>query len=66
MKGGEHVRIIIDGNPKEIAALVLAVQGRRDAKSLCAEVKEQFTKEFASQLADAHTHSFYSGQVEKR
>ena len=29
MKGGEHVRIIIDGNPKEIAALVLAVQERQ-------------------------------------
>ncbi len=60
------MKVILEGAPKEIAALVLAVQGRRDAKSLCAEVKEQFTKEFASQLADAHTHSFYSGQVEKR
>jgi len=29
MKGGEHVRIIIDGDPKEIAALVLAVQERQ-------------------------------------
>ena len=32
MKGGEHVRIIIDGNPKEIAALVLAVQERQKQK----------------------------------
>ena len=29
MKGGEHVRIIMDGDPKEIAALVLAVQERQ-------------------------------------
>ena len=36
MKGGEHVRIIMDGDPKEIAALVLAVQERqgKDAHSI--------------------------------
>lgn len=33
MKGGESVKCIIDGEPKEIAALVLELQERQDGST---------------------------------
>lgn len=42
VEGGKHVIIIMDGDPKEIAALVLAVQERQElADSVAGKIAKE-------------------------
>ena len=45
------MEVIIKGDPKEIAALVLAVQGRQISVD---EIMKQITDQIASELSSVH------------
>lgn len=50
-KGVRFMEIIIKGDPKEIAALVLAVQGQQISVD---EIMKQITDQIASELSSVH------------
>lgn len=50
-KGVRLMEVIIKGDPKEIAALVLAVQGQQISVD---EIMKQITDQIASELSSVH------------
>lgn len=60
MKGGERVRITIDGAPNEIAALVLEVQGRRRVSQ---EEFERMLEEAMKSIGSTVEHKWIRGST---
>lgn len=53
------MEVIIKGDPKEIAALVLAVQGQQISVD---EIMKQITDQIASELSSVHIQDHLAGK----